>query len=201
MRRDNEAPGTSAAPGEVRIERWLPGPVERIWAYLTDSEKRGVWLAPGEMELRVGGRVEHRFRHADLSHEKELPARYGDYANGHVMLGTVTRCEPPHALSYTWGDGAEDSEVDFELFPLDDGEVKLVVTHRRLRSPQGMASVAAGWDAHLGILLDHLEGREPRGFWSTHDRLEAEYSRRFGADAPPDEAPADGVAAVSTPLA
>lgn len=177
MTRDNDALGTSAAPGEVRIERWLPGPVERIWAYLTESERRGRWLAPGEMELRVGGRVVHRFRHADLSHERQPPARYGSYKAGHVMYGTVTRCEPPRLLSYTWGDGAEDSEVSFELFPLENGEVKLVVTQRRLRSRDGMVSVAAGWHTHLGILLDHLEGREPRGFWSTHTRLEAEYTR------------------------
>ena len=179
MRGDNEAPGTSPAPGEVRIERWLPGPVERIWAYLTESGKRGLWLAPGEMELRVGGRVEHRFRHADLSHEKKPPARYGDFKDGPVMLGTVTRCEPPRLLSYTWGDAEEDSEVAFELFPLESGEVKLVLTQRRLRSRAGMANVAAGWHAHLGLLLDHLEGREPRGFWSAHGRLEAEYTQRF----------------------
>jgi uncharacterized protein YndB with AHSA1/START domain len=181
MRRDSEAPGTSPAPGEVRIERWLPGPMERIWAYLAESEKRGLWLAPGEMELREGGRVEHRFRHADLSHETKPPAKYGAYENGHVMHGTVLACEPPRLLSYTWGDGEEDSEVTFELFPLEDGEVKLVVTQRRLRSRDGMANVAAGWHAHLGILLDRLAGREPRGFWSTHGRLEAEYTKRFAA--------------------
>ena len=185
MRADNEALGTSPAPGEVRIERWLPGPVERIWAYLTESEKRGLWLAPGEMELRVGGRVEHHFRHADLSHEKKPPAKYGDYEDGHVVHGTVTRCDPPRLLSYTWGDGEEDSEVAFELFPLQDGEVRLVVTQRRLRSRDGMVSVAAGWHTHLGILLDRLEGRTPRGFWSTHGRLEAEYAERFAPAAAP----------------
>lgn len=179
MRRGNEQLGTSPGPGEVRIERWLPGPVERIWAYLTDSEKRGKWLAPGEMELRVGGTVEHRFRHADLSHEKTPPPKYGAYEEGHVVYGTVLRCEPPHLLSYTWGDGDEDSEVTFELVSEDHGEVKLIVTQRRLRSREGMANVAAGWHAHLGILIDHLEGRPPRGFWSTHGRLEAEYARLF----------------------
>jgi uncharacterized protein YndB with AHSA1/START domain len=182
--RDDDALGTSPAAGEVRIERWLPGPVERIWAYLTDSEKRGVWLAPGDMELRVGGRVEHRFRHADLSHERTPPPPYDAYAEGHVMYGTVTRCEPPRLLSYTWGDGAEDSEVVFELSAIPNGEVKLVVTQRRLRSGAGMANVAAGWHAHLGILLDRLQGREPRGFWSTHARLEAAYTARFAPARP-----------------
>lgn len=175
----NETLGDSPAPSEVRIERWLPGPIERIWAYLTDSNKRGTWLAPGAIELRVGGRVEHRFRHADLSHERTPPAPYEAYAEGHVMHGTVTRCEPPHLLAYTWGDAAEDSEVEFALTEVPNGEVKLVVTQRKLPSTRGMANVAAGWHTHLGILLDRLEDRAPRGFWSTHARHEREYFARF----------------------
>jgi len=179
MTQHDEALGQATAPGEVRIERWLPGPAERIWAYLTDSEKRGQWLAPGRMELRVGGRVEHHFHHADLSHEKTPPPPNEAYAAGHVLHGTITRCDPPRLLGYSWGDAAGDSEVTFELTPQDGGEVLLVVTHRRLGTRQAMASVAAGWHTHLGILADHLAGRDPRGFWSTHARLEAEYTRRF----------------------
>lgn len=178
-----EEPGTPAGPGAVRIERFLPGPVERIWAYLTDGEKRRKWLAAGEMQLRVGGQVEHRFLHSELSAEKVPPERYGAYEAGHTMFGTITRIEPPRLLSYTWGDGPEDSEVTFELIPRG-GEVLLVVTQRRLRSRQGMANVAAGWHAHLGLLLDHLHGHPPRGFWSAHSAMEAEYTRRFAGAEP-----------------
>ena len=32
--------GTSTEPGTVRLERLLPGPIERAWAYLTESDKR-----------------------------------------------------------------------------------------------------------------------------------------------------------------
>lgn len=175
--------GTSTAPGTVRIERFLPGPVERIWAYLTDGEMRRKWLAAGDMELRVGGRVEHRFLHSELSAEKVPPAPYAAYAAGHTLFGTITRIDPPRLLSYTWGDAADDSEVTFELTPRG-GEVLLVVTQRRLRSRQGMANVAAGWHTHLGILLDVLEGRAPRGFWSTHSAMESEYTLRFAEHRP-----------------
>ena len=175
--------GAHTGPGTVRLERYLPGPVERIWEYLTDGKKRGVWLAAGETEQRVGGRVELRFRHADLSHEKVPPEKFAAYNEGHVMFGTVTRCDPPHALGYTWGDGADDSEVLFELFPRGE-EVLLVVTHQRLRSREGMANVSSGWHVHLGILIDHLQGREPRGFWSSHARLEAEYTGRLAGAEP-----------------
>ena len=53
--------GVVTEPGTVRIQRALPGPIERVWDYLTDSEKRGTWLAKGAMEPNVGGRVELHF--------------------------------------------------------------------------------------------------------------------------------------------
>ena len=174
--------GIVTAPGTVRLERVLPGPIERVWAYLTDPEKRGKWLAPGPMELREGGSVELRFHHADLSAEKTVPDRYqAECGGGHVLLGRVTHCDPPRLLGYTWGEGTgEASEVTFELTPRAR-KVLLVVTHRRLADRPAMVSVASGWHAHIGILIDHLENREPSGFWPTHARLEREYEKRFPA--------------------
>jgi uncharacterized protein YndB with AHSA1/START domain len=161
----------------LRIRRVLPGPIERVWAYLTESEKRGRWLATGPMELRVGGRVELTFRNSDLSaHPEPTPEKYRQY-EGAGFQGRVTRCEPPRVLSYTWGD---DSEVTFELSP-DGDNVLLVLTHRRLPDRTTMVRVASGWHTHLGILLDHLNGREPGPFWSALARLEAEYEKRLPA--------------------
>lgn len=169
----------------VRFERVLPGPVERVWEYLVDPELRGKWLAAGPMELRGGGKVELRFRHADLSPTVEpTPERFKQYEDGCGFAARVTRCEPPRLLSYTWGgEGEKTSEVTFELTPLG-GDTLLVLTHRRLGSRDGMANVAAGWHTHIGILEDNLAGRPTRPFWSTHARVEAEYCRRFGVAAP-----------------
>jgi uncharacterized protein YndB with AHSA1/START domain len=171
--------GVATAPDTVRLERRLPGPVERIWAYLTDSELRGKWLATGAMEPRVGGRVELHFEHARLSEVIEsVPAKYAGQEVSDVA-GRVVRWEPPRVLAYTWGEShGGESEVTFELTPLGD-EVQLVVTHRRLANRDQMTSVAAGWHAHLGILIDHRAGRPPKGFWETHTHLEAEYDRRL----------------------
>ena len=58
----NDEPGRFTAPGEVVFVRQLPGPIERVWAFLTEPGKRARWLAGGPMELRVGGRVELQFR-------------------------------------------------------------------------------------------------------------------------------------------
>jgi uncharacterized protein YndB with AHSA1/START domain len=109
---------------------------------------------------------------------EQPPDKYRKYADGVTIHGRVTRCDPPRVLSYTWG---EASEVTFELTPQGEA-VLLVLTHRRLGDRATMLSVAGGWHTHLGILIDHLNGREPRPFWSTHSRLEAEYDKRLPAE-------------------
>ncbi|MEQ8750919.1 MAG: hypothetical protein RIC52_14200 [Amphiplicatus sp.] len=35
----------------IRFERLLPGPIERVWAYLTEPEKRAEWFAGGVTEM------------------------------------------------------------------------------------------------------------------------------------------------------
>ncbi|WP_268640609.1 SRPBCC domain-containing protein, partial [Escherichia coli] len=96
--------GMIIEPGTLRIQRLLPGPIERVWAYLTESDKRGLWLASGDMELRDGGGVTLRFVHADLSSVAEpTPEPYKPYENGVTTHGVITRCEPPRLLAFTWG--------------------------------------------------------------------------------------------------
>lgn len=170
--------GTFTEPATIVFRRLLPGPIERVWAYLTESEKRGRWLATGDMDLRVGGKVELCFFHADLSsvHE-EIPDKYKECQNGASFSGHITRCEPPRVLAYTWAESwGEDSEVTFELTPQGD-QVLLVLTHRLSDRRESQISVAAGWHTHLGILTDHLQDKTPQPFWSVHSQLEAEYER------------------------
>jgi uncharacterized protein YndB with AHSA1/START domain len=155
----------------VCIRRVLPGPIERVWAYLTESEKRGRWLASGPMEL-----------HVELTpHAEPTPEKYKGRGECASVHGRITRCDAPRLLSYTWGGPSGESEVTFELTPQGE-DVMLVLTHRRLGNRGAMVSVAGGWHTHLGILLDQLEGREPRPFWSTFEPLEAEYERRLPPD-------------------
>lgn len=175
--------GIVTAPDTVSIERLLPGPIERLWHYLTDSDKRASWLAAGPMELHVDGKVEHVFRNSELTpNDQPPPPKYAQYGNEARLEGRITACEPPHLLSYTWGgDPGAASEVRFELTPQGD-KVRLVVTHSRLATRDGMLSVAAGWHVHLDILAARLEDRTPPGFWTTHTRLEAEYDQRIPPD-------------------
>ncbi|WP_234274916.1 hypothetical protein [Billgrantia zhangzhouensis] len=42
---DDSGYGKDIAEDSIRFERLLPGPIERVWAFLTESDKRGLWLA------------------------------------------------------------------------------------------------------------------------------------------------------------
>ena len=174
--------GTIVAPGSVRFERTLPGPIERVWAYLTEPEKRARWFAGGAMDQRVGGAVDLWFKHADISPiEAPTPERFAASANGSSLRGTVTACEPPRRLACTWAEGKDHpSEVTFELEAVGD-HVRLTVTHRRLGDDRAvLANVAGGWHTHLAILEDRLADRVPQPFFASFERTEADCAKRFG---------------------
>jgi uncharacterized protein YndB with AHSA1/START domain len=103
-------------PSTFRLERILPGPIERVWSHLVDPAKRRLWFADGPMNLRAGGRFALHFRFADLTAESLPQDRDAECA----LAGTIIQCAPPTLLSYTWGDAAGASQVTFELTPLGD---------------------------------------------------------------------------------
>src|SRR6185437_16121176 len=124
---------------------------------------------------RVGGSVEFFFNHADLSAEKTPPEKHKDKACGVSRGGTITAYDPPRLLSFTFGNAGE---VTFELTPKGK-DVLLVLTHCKLKDRAMMVGVSSGWHSHLAILIDVLNGDEPRPFWTTVTRLEMEYEKRI----------------------
>ena len=54
-------------PATITIQRFLPGPIERVWAYLTESDLRRQWLAAGQMEMKVGAPFELVWRNNELT--------------------------------------------------------------------------------------------------------------------------------------
>lgn len=140
----------------VQFERLFPGPIERVWAYLTKPEQLRTWLADATIDLRVGGAIELRF---DV---EEVPARR---QAGAINRGVVTHYEPPYTLAYTWCDAADatvDSHVTFELERVGD-QVRLLLTHRRLPARMN-ASFGSGWHTHLAVLQARLLGEAPPAF-------------------------------------
>ena len=178
----NDQHGTFHGQGEVRLVRTLPGPIERVWEYLTDPEKRARWFAGGPMEPRKGGKLELFFHHKNLAPDETPPEKMKHVQDpGFKMPGTVLRWEPPHVLSYTFDD---DSDVTFELTPQGKAIV-LVLTHRsRGGDLPFLTGYASGWHTHLVHLIALLEGAPRPSFWPTHLRLKAEYEKLRAAASP-----------------
>ena len=172
--------GVITAPDTVRIERTLPGPIERVWTYLTEPDKRATWLAGGSLDLRPGGAMTLVFHNNKLaSGDDAPPAKYEKYAGEIATTAHVIACEPPRLLCHTWGEGSgTSSEVRFELTPHGD-KVRLVLTHRRLPNRDETLSVSGGWHVHLDILAARLEGRVPPSIWRSLAMVEPEYDRRI----------------------
>lgn len=173
--------GELIAPDTVRFERVLPGPIERVWQYLTESDKRATWLAAGEAEQRAGGKIELHFHNAALSEQPDIepPEKYRDLPERMSFAGEVRRCEPPHTLVHTWVDGEDYSEVTFELTE-QGSDVRLVLTHRRLKESE-LIGVCGGWHTHLDILGEVLNEQPVQPFWKRHSGLETEYEQRVAA--------------------
>ncbi len=127
----------------VRFERLLPGPIERVWEFLTDPRRLPGWFGEAEIEPRAGGVVR--------------------MMGGHVR-GVVTIWNPPRRLTYTWnvfspGEGESpypESYVSFELQPRGD-EVLLILTHvpvlKRFEKQNAM-----GWHTFLDMLSAAIRG-------------------------------------------
>ena len=158
---------TLVNPTTIRFERLLPGPLERVWAYLVESDKRATWLAAGEFDLRLGGRIELLFENHKLSDDVPPPGTQGGVRK---FEGTITRLEPLRLLGHTWNWDGKASEVLYELAP--SGQDVLLTIHHRLPDDRDLKiAVAGGWVVHSGILADQLHGVTPRPFYATHARL------------------------------
>lgn len=170
-----DAYGALIEPTTLKIERLLPGPIERVWKYLTQSESRRQWLAAGEMELKADAPFEFVWRNDELTDPPgQRPSGFGDE---HRMQSRITAFDPPHKLAFTWqGSG----EVSFEMEPQGDA-VLLTVIHRRLPNRATLLRVAAGWHMHLDLLADRTSGKRSEPFWDGWSRLAKEYDRRMPA--------------------
>ncbi|MDY6945616.1 MAG: SRPBCC family protein [Pseudomonadota bacterium] len=142
-----QAKGEMSSVPCVTFTRLLPGPIERVWEYLTDPGKLPTWFGEvATIEPRQGGAVR--------------------LVNGHIR-GVVTQWHPPRKLVYTWNvfdTGAEEHAVSnypesyptFELTARGD-EVLLTFKHFPILErfvPQN----AMGWHTMLDMMSAALAG-------------------------------------------
>ena len=81
--------GELIEPLTLRIQRLLPGPIDRVWTYLVQSDLRRQWLASGAMDLRVGAPFQLTWRNGELSDPPgERPEGFGEE---HSLDSTINR--------------------------------------------------------------------------------------------------------------
>lgn len=167
---------TLDGPTTLTITRVLPGPIERVWSYLTESDLRRQWLASGEMQMETGAPFELVWRNNELT--KDPGNRPAGFDGEHRMQSVIVEADPPRKLVFTWG---ESGEVSI-LLDMQDSEVLLTLTHRRLpEDPNSGLNIQAGWHAHLDMLVSRLTRAEPDPFWDSWTRLREEYAQRTAA--------------------
>lgn len=148
---------------EIRFERWVRHPVERVWEALVDPEQQQAWVPGVRFEARVGAPVLFDF---------------GDQGRAE---GEVLAVRPPTALEHTWRwPGEPPSAVRWRLDPVDGG-TRIVLLHRPLR-PGPAVDFSSGWHVMLDALAAHLDGRAPDA--PDFAGLYAQYAAEVGPLAP-----------------
>jgi len=165
--------GVLTEPATLTIVRVLPGPIERVWSYITDGELRRQWLAAGAMEEKVGAPVTLTWRNDELTDPPgERPEGMGAE---HSMACEVIEVDPPRKLAISWG---STGGVTFTLSEKGD-EVLLTLVHKRVEDPAVLLNVSAGWHAHFDVLEAKLRGTTAKPHWDNWARLRTDYAARF----------------------
>jgi uncharacterized protein YndB with AHSA1/START domain len=167
--RFNDRHGVLAPDRSLRIQRLLPGPIERVWGYLTESDLRQQWLASGTMPLQPGASFNLVWRNDELSSSAaERPDGFESESRATCQFIEV---DPPRRMRYIWpGVG----EVTMEL-EAAGADVLLTLTHRQLVGERLILNVSAGWHAHLVLLVARLENTVAPSLWATWKKLRSEY--------------------------
>jgi uncharacterized protein YndB with AHSA1/START domain len=124
----------------ARLHLMLDNHLDEVWAALTRADQLVQWLAPGDIELCVGGR-----------------ARLNFTDSGIVIDSTVSAIKSPNLLEYSWsGPGEPVRPVRWELEPVG-AAVGLTLT-LGVPADEDAGRSAAGWAAHLDMLAAALAG-------------------------------------------
>jgi uncharacterized protein YndB with AHSA1/START domain len=175
--RDQYTPGP-ASGAEVRKEgenwalvREMRHPPEKVWQALTDPAQLREW-APFDADRSLGA--------AGTTAKLTTVGA----PSPHVTETTVKRAEAPRLLEYNWGG----NDMRWEL-QASGGGTRLTLWTSIPRPYIAMG--AAGWHVCFDV-LEHLLGGDPLGRivgpeamqFDGWQRLNAEYSKQFGIEAP-----------------
>ena len=143
---------------ELRFERRLAHPPEKVWRALTDGQELAHWF-PARIEGARQNGAELRFF----------------FAEGEPGTGKISVFDPPRVLEYTWGGEL----LRWELRPEGTGCLLVFTTIPGDRA--NVARDATGWHFCLDNLEAAVDGNPAAAFDKARfSALNAEYAARFG---------------------
>lgn len=155
------------------LERRLKAPIERVWSYFTDAEKRARWFTGGDTLSADGQSFSFLFAHRNITDETP-PERWAEMKTGEFsMAGRVLAFDPPSLLTITFGE-KNISEVSFKFTSVGD-ETLLTLTHTRIADECAARDYAGGWTAHVETLAALLEDGPANRFWANVVAAHAAY--------------------------
>lgn len=165
--------------GAMVFVREFPGPIERVWSWVVDADKRARWLCGGDNITHAGQSVIFAFRHENLTpHDEALPEKYKDMKDGVSFDISVVRFEPPDRITFEWpGARGEPSIVDIQLTEIGDTVTLTLRQHGDINAEE-LIGALAGWHTHFAIMLDAMTGKTPEPFWAAHEALSKDYEKR-----------------------
>jgi uncharacterized protein YndB with AHSA1/START domain len=147
---------------EVVFERTLNSPADRVWGLVTSEEGLRRWLAPSQVDLRLGGSIEI------------------DFGEGEAAGGEITDLVAGESIEFRWRFTDEpDSMVRVELTEIDATTTRLRLRHWML-PPDQAVGYGAGWHAHLDQLEAAINGSDPIDWMERFTELMPEYQTRTG---------------------
>lgn len=167
MREIDNASGEVSKVPCLTFTRLLPGPVERVWEYLTDTTRLPAWFGEdSHLEPGPGGAVR--------------------LMGGHIR-GIVTQWHPPTKLVYTWNvfdpeDGpaaVSNYPESYPTFELESRGEDVVLTFRHFPIiDRFVPQSAMGWHT----MLDLLEAALRDGEVPDRAELTARNAKIYGVD-------------------
>jgi uncharacterized protein YndB with AHSA1/START domain len=164
---------------ELRFERRLRHPPEKVWRAITDNAELRHWFpatmtgghAPGDA-LRFE-MLADAWSAADAEIRAMVEQQQGEIdPDGPHTRGTMRIWDPPRVLEYEWGGEL----LRFELIPDGAAATRLVFIHTYEASEQ-TKDVGAGWEFCFEALDARVDGRDPMPITKPRfDALSAEYA-------------------------
>lgn len=130
---------------DLRMERTLQAPVDRVWAALTDAGQIARWFGPGEefrievleWDCRIGGKYRVAMHHRD--------------GPTHTCFGEFKELEPEVRIAYTWaweGQPPMDTIVTFAL-TAEAERTRVEFTHTGFPAEEAREQHRMGWTGSL----------------------------------------------------